>query len=372
MARMSSNIDCFVFPQLIALHQMVQDGFELAYESHASDASVADCYSSQAMTKIMVHPSILLGISIVLLYHDAMFAQHDTGSHPECIARIEQVNAMLVSSGWTARSTCPAWDAASRQLIEKVHKAAYYDQLKAWCAQAAGRIEADTVVSRGSWNAANLAAGAAIDAVDRVVNGEDERAFCAIRPPGHHALASGPMGFCLFNNVAVAAHAALAAGLHRVMIIDWDVHHGNGTQDVFYEDGRVAFFSIHRSPFYPGTGEVEETGARAGLGWIANEPVHADVTLKLFIERFTRGIEALAAKVRPELILLSAGFDAHRSDPVGSLCLADQDFGELTRIVCELANSHCDGRIVSLLEGGYHLRHLPMSVNSHLEELAKI
>ena len=305
----------------------------------------------------------------LLLYHDNVFSEHDTGSHPECIARIVRVNAMLNSSGWVERANCPAWQAASRESIERVHKAAYYEQLKVWCEQAAGRIEADTVVSRGSWAAATRAAGAAIDAVDRVVRGEDKRAFCAIRPPGHHALADGPMGFCLFNNVAIAAHAALAAGLHRVMIIDWDVHHGNGTQDVFYEDGRVAFYSIHRSPFYPGTGKAAETGSGAGLGWVANEPVSADIALKEFKDRFTRGIEALAAKVRPELILLSAGFDAHRADPVGSLCLADEDFGELTRIVRELAVSHCDGKIVSLLEGGYHLEHLPMSVNAHLREL---
>lgn len=308
----------------------------------------------------------------MLLYHHTVFAQHDTGSHPECIARIERVNAMLDKSGWLVRSTCPKWEAATRESIEKVHKVAYYDQLKSWCEQAAGYIEADTVVSRGSWDAATQAAGAAIDAVERVVKGEDKRAFCAIRPPGHHALADGPMGFCLFNNVAIAAHAAIAAGLHRVMIIDWDVHHGNGTQDVFFQDGRVGFFSIHRSPFYPGTGKVTETGTLAGLGFIANEPVSAEITLKSFTERFARGIETLASKVRPELILLSAGFDAHRSDPVGSLCLSDQDFGDLTRIVSDLAASHCDGKIVSLLEGGYHLEHLPMSVNAHLEVLAKV
>ncbi len=307
----------------------------------------------------------------MLLYHHNVFARHDTGSHPECIARIERVNAMLDKSGWLAHATCPTWEAATRDSIAKVHKVAYYDQLKIWCEQAAGRIEADTIVSRGSWDAATQAAGAAIDAVQRVVQGQDKRAFCAIRPPGHHALATGPMGFCLFNNVAIAAHAALAAGLERVLIIDWDVHHGNGTQDVFYEDGRVAFFSIHRSPFYPGTGKATETGTRAGLGWVANEPVPADITLKSFTERFTRGIESLATKVRPELILLSAGFDAHRSDPVGSLWLADQVFGEVTRIVSDLATSHCEGKIVSLLEGGYHLEHLPMSVNAHLEALSK-
>jgi acetoin utilization deacetylase AcuC-like enzyme len=279
---------------------------------------------------------------------------------------------MLKVNEWSKKSTCPAWEAASREWIEKVHEVAYYEQLKAWCEAGVGRIEADTVVSRGSWDAATRAAGAAIDAVQRVVRGEDKRAFCAIRPPGHHALPDGPMGFCLFNNVAIAAHAALASGLHRVMIIDWDVHHGNGTQDVFYEDGRVAFFSIHRSPFYPGTGDVTETGTGAGLGWIANEPVHVDTTSKSFIERFARGIETLATKVRPELILLSAGFDAHKYDPVGSLCLDHQDFGQLTQIVRDLSNSHCDGKIVSLLEGGYHLDHLPLSVNAHLDELAKV
>ncbi len=307
----------------------------------------------------------------MLLYHDEVFAKHDTGAHPECIARIERVNAMLRENDWIAQSNCPAWSAASRESIERVHRAAYYDQLKTWCEQAAGRIEADTVVSSGSWEAATRAAGAAIDAVNRVVGGEDKRAFCAIRPPGHHALVDGPMGFCLFNNVAIAAHAAIAAGLHRVMIIDWDVHHGNGTQDIFYEDGRVAFYSIHRSPFYPGTGKTSETGSGAGLGWIGNDPVSADIAWKEFKDRFTRGIEALATKTRPELILLSAGFDAHRSDPVGSLCLVDENFGELTSIVRDLATSYCEGKIVSLLEGGYHLQHLPMSVNSHLVELVK-
>ncbi len=307
----------------------------------------------------------------MLLYQDRVFTEHDTGRHPECIARIERVNAMLEANGWLTRATCPTWTVASRSAIERVHRAAYYDQLQAWCAAATGQIEADTVVSRGSWNAALRAAGAATDAVERVVRGEDQRAFCAIRPPGHHALVGAPMGFCLFNNVAIAAHAALAAGLNRVLIVDWDVHHGNGTQDVFWEDGRVGFFSIHRFPFYPGTGKADETGSRAGLGWIANEPVPGDVTLDVFLDRFQRGLEKLAERVRPELILISAGFDAHRSDPVGSLCLADQDFGTLTEIVKQIATTHCGGKIVSLLEGGYHIDHLPMSVNAHLEELAQ-
>ncbi len=306
----------------------------------------------------------------MLLYRDSVFTRHDTGRHPECVARIERVNKML-DQNWLSRSSQPNWKAASREAIERVHATAYFDQLKAWCASAAGQIESDTVVSEGSWQSALMAAGAAIDAVERVIDGEDKTAFCAVRPPGHHALPDGPMGFCLFNNVAIAAHAAVAKGLHRVMIIDWDVHHGNGTQDVFWEDGRVAFFSIHRSPFYPGTGRSDETGSKAGLGFISNVPVPADIRLDTFTRRFTDGITALADKVRPELILISAGFDAHRADPVGSLCLTDEDFGTLTKIVQSVANVHCNGRIVSLLEGGYNLDHLPMSVNAHLEQLAQ-
>ena len=163
----------------------------------------------------------------MLLYHSPVFTQHDTGQHPECVERIVRVNAML-KDNWIPKSTCPSWQAPTRDSIEKVHQAAYYDRLKVWCDQATGRIESDTVVSNGSWQAAHMAAGASIDAVQRVLRGEDKTAFCAVRPPGHHALPDGPMGFCLFNNVSIAAHAAIAEGLHRVMIIDWDVHHGNG------------------------------------------------------------------------------------------------------------------------------------------------
>ena len=306
----------------------------------------------------------------MLLYHSPVFTQHDTGQHPECVERIVRVNAML-KDNWIQKSTCPLWQAPARDSIEKVHQAAYYDRLKVWCDQAAGRIESDTVVSNGSWQAAHMAAGASIDAVQRVLRGEDKTAFCSVRPPGHHALPDGPMGFCLFNNVAIAAHAAIAEGLHRVMIIDWDVHHGNGTQDIFWEDGRVAFYSIHRSPFYPGTGSASETGSLAGLGWIANDPVPVSISWKTFEETFVAGIEALAKKVQPELILISAGFDAHRADPVGSLCLIDEDFGTLTQHVQQIANSYCGGKIVSLLEGGYNLDHLPTSVDQHLAQLSK-
>lgn len=305
----------------------------------------------------------------MLLYVDDVFAGHDTGRHPEAIARIVRLNHLLDCQGWLERATRPHWQTAKREQLTPVHDAAYLEQLEQFCLQGGGRVEQDTVVSSGSWAAATRGAGAAIDATRRVLNGEDTTAFCAVRPPGHHALRTAPMGFCLFNNIAVAAHAALDSGLDRVMIVDWDVHHGNGTQDAFYDDGRVGFYSIHRSPFYPGTGAVEETGTGAGLGFIANSPVHADIDTPTFLQTFTRGVEDLAAKVRPQLLLVSAGFDAHRHDPVGSLCLVEQDYAELTRIVKRVAADYCGGRIVSLLEGGYHLEHMPQSVLAHISEL---
>ncbi|MCA9126113.1 MAG: histone deacetylase [Planctomycetales bacterium] len=307
----------------------------------------------------------------MLLYLDDAFAEHETGAHPECPQRILGLNQLLRNSGWLERAVLPHWTSATPEQLMAVHDAAYITDLQHWCEQAVGRIESDTVISHGSWKAALLAAGAAVDATERVMRGQQQTAFCAIRPPGHHAKPSGAMGFCLFNNVAIAAHAALSAGAHRIMIVDWDVHHGNGTQDVFYADGRVGFFSIHRSPFYPGTGSKNETGAGAGLGYISNAPVPAETNLREFVQTFEKGLTALADKTKPELILLSAGFDAHQADPVGSLCLQDEDFAELTRIVKQVAEVHCEGRIVSLLEGGYHLDHMPRSALEHVKALAE-
>jgi acetoin utilization deacetylase AcuC-like enzyme len=180
------------------------------------------------------------------------------------------------------------------------------------------------------------------------------------------------MGFCLFNNVAVAALAAIAEQqLDRVLIADWDVHHGNGTQETFWEDGRVGFFSIHRWPFYPGTGDSDETGGGQGLGWITNEPVEYGTPPAKFHERFERALTALAAKARPQLVLISAGFDAHRQDPIGSLDLEVEDFARLTRTVLGVAREYAGGRVVSILEGGYNPQRLAESVGVHLSELLK-
>ena len=306
----------------------------------------------------------------MLLYLDDRFADHDTGAHPESPQRIERLNRLLRDTGWTERATCPQWQEASVDSLLEVHDSAYLKHLETLCRQGPAQIEADTCVSRDSWATARRAAGACIDAVLQILDGSDSRAFCGIRPPGHHALPSGPMGFCLLNNVAIAAKAALARGVDRVMIVDWDVHHGNGTQDAFYRDGRVAFFSIHRSPFYPGTGDRDETGSGPGLGWIANTPVPADIGTRDFMDRFRQQMENLADRTKPQLMLISAGFDAHEADPIGSLCLVENDFDQLTRIVRDVADQHCQGRMISLLEGGYHLDHMPQSVLAHLDALA--
>jgi acetoin utilization deacetylase AcuC-like enzyme len=305
----------------------------------------------------------------MLLYHSEIFEKHDTGSHPECIARISKVNSMLRGNGWLERCTKPNWMAATIEQCKPNHTPMYLDQLHRWCQQGAGRVESDTVVSTGSWDAATLAAGAACDAVRRVYNGQDTQAFCAIRPPGHHALPEAPMGFCLLNNVSIAAHCAKALGCKQVLIVDWDVHHGNGTQASFWEDPAVGFVSIHRFPFYPGTGRKEETGTGDALGTKVNIPVPADTSADSFLDQLATETQKLAQKLKPEMILLSAGFDAHAADPVGGLSLESEHFFQAGKWIASLAREFCQGRLVSMLEGGYHLEHMPQSVDAHLRGL---
>jgi len=217
---------------------------------------------------------------------------------------------------------------------------------------------------------ARLAAGAACDAVDRVTSGPHHQALCLVRPPGHHALAQRAMGFCLMNNIAIAASmAAQQCQVDRVLIVDWDVHHGNGTQDIFYEDPRVSFFSIHRWPFYPGTGAGEETGHGLGLGTTHNVPMPFGILRSQYVQVFKAELENFAARIKPELVLISAGFDSHREDPVGSLGLEVEDFVELTNTVLEVARTYANGRLVSVLEGGYHPQRLAECVEVHLQTL---
>jgi acetoin utilization deacetylase AcuC-like enzyme len=202
----------------------------------------------------------------------------------------------------------------------RIHSLGYAEAVRKICESGGAQLNADTIVSRQSYDVARLASGAVCDAAKRVVAGEDSQALCLVRPPGHHALRQESMGFCLFNNIAIAARMAIdELDLDRVLIVDWDVHHGNGTQDSFWEDPRVGFFSIHRWPFYPGTGTAIETGTGGGLGTTRNVPIEMGTTRKDYHAIFTRELQQFAQQIKPQLILLSAGFDAHREDPVGSL-----------------------------------------------------
>ena len=302
----------------------------------------------------------------MLLYHHPDFARHDTKSHPESVARITHVNQMLVDSGWVAKCTVPNWSIASAEQCQRNHSAAYLTELEEWCQQDAGRVEVDTVVSVGSWQAATLAAGAVCDAVERVVAKEDTTAFCAIRPPGHHAMPKSAMGFCLLNNIAIGALHARSLGLNKILIVDWDVHHGNGTQATFWEDPSVGFVSIHRFPFYPGTGTADETGSDRARGTKVNIPVAANVAANEFLKRLYDATEKLANAMKPDLIMLSAGFDAHRNDPVGGLTLESEHYQQAGEWIVQLARQHCGGKLISILEGGYHLKHMPECVDAHL------
>ncbi|HXA65851.1 MAG TPA: histone deacetylase [Bryobacteraceae bacterium] len=228
----------------------------------------------------------------------------------------------------------------------------------------------DTTISARSLDAASRATGAALNAVDAVFEKKVENAFCIVRPPGHHATPTKGMGFCLFNNVAIAArYAQRKYGIERVLIADWDVHHGNGTQDIFYTDGTVFFFSTHQHPWYPGTGAPEETGQGAGAGMTMNCPFPAGSGRREILGAFEQTLAPAAKKVKPELVLISAGFDSRINDPLGNFLLNEADFVDLTRVMLEIANQYAGGRVVSVLEGGYSLTGLASAVRSHVQAL---
>jgi len=306
---------------------------------------------------------------MALLYYDPVFLEHQTGNHPECPQRLISIVRKL-DEGLLAGCRRPGWERITPERLSRVHSPQYLQELDKYCCAGGGQIETDTVCCPKSYESAIQASSAVCDAVERVVKGEENRALCLVRPPGHHALQNAAMGFCLFNNVAIGARLAVKElNIDRVLIVDWDVHHGNGTQATFYEDPQVGFFSIHRWPFYPGTGAADETGAGSGLGSTLNLPIEFGTSRSAYLSAFRSGLERLAAKMRPQLVLISAGFDAHREDPVGSLQLEVEDFAALTDAVLEVASVHAGGRVVSVLEGGYNPPILAQSVALHLRRL---
>jgi len=309
---------------------------------------------------------------VTVLYQDPTFLNHLTGAHPERPERLVAIQGMLNKSGLIRMCHAGSFEKLKVEEVQKVHSPAEVAQLKRLSAQGGGHADADTVLSPASFDVALSAAGACVAAVEAVVAGQHPSALCLVRPPGHHATPVRSMGFCLFNNVALAVRRALDVhGLERVLIVDWDVHHGNGTQDIFYEEPRVMFFSIHRFGygFYPGTGAADETGTGRGLGYTVNMPLAYGTPRRVYREAYLTALGRAADKIRPELVVVSAGFDAHARDPIGSLGLETEDFATLTQEVLQVAATHAGRRLVSCLEGGYDLTALAEGVQAHLEGL---
>jgi acetoin utilization deacetylase AcuC-like enzyme len=310
---------------------------------------------------------------MTLLYTDPLFLEHDTGPHPETADRLRAITARLQKVHLIEQCQAGTYEPLAPEVVSRLHAPDQVERVRRAAEQGGAMLDPDTSVSPASYRVALAAAGACAAAVDAVLADKGRTALCLVRPPGHHATPGRSMGFCLFNNVALAAeHARTAHGLERLLIVDWDVHHGNGTQDIFYDDPQVMFFSAHRYPFYPGTGAADETGTGKGQGFTLNLPLRFGISRPDYRAAFASALEQAAERIRPQLVLVSAGFDAHGLDPIGSLRLETEDFSWLTRQVLDVAKTHCGGRLVSCLEGGYSLSALSESVQAHLEELLAV
>lgn len=309
-----------------------------------------------------------------LVYHPA-YLEHDMGfGHPESPNRLRAIVQRLEESGVAARLIRIEPRKAEDEWITQVHAPNYLASLNRQ-APTSGRVslDPDTSMSPGTLQAAYLAAGGALAAVDAIMAQQVDHVFCAVRPPGHHAEAGRAMGFCFLNNVAIAArYLQKKYGLTRVLIVDWDVHHGNGTQHSFADDPSILFFSTHQYPHYPGTGRGTERGKGAGEGFTINVPMEAGEGDDDYRAVFQKVLVAAADGFKPEFVIISAGFDAHKDDPLASMGLTESGYAELTEIVAGIATRHASGRILSSLEGGYNLTALAASVEAHIKTLLAV
>ena len=304
-------------------------------------------------------------VSHNVILFDPIFAAHDPGPHVETPDRVRYpMNAF--TRGESPLTVLPPRP-APRQAVERVHAPSYVEQVKAVCHAGGGPFDPDTFACRATYDAAIMAAGAGLEAVRLVEENPDLHPFCLVRPPGHHAVKNAAMGFCFFNNIAVtAAHLTREQGVERVLIVDFDVHHGNGTQDAFYEDPSVHFLSHHRYPFYPGTGSESERGAGAGLGTTTNLPTPLGTPTSAQLGRIEDAVASVTARFVPEWVLVSAGFDGYAGDPVGNLGWQEEDYHRVGRLLGETARNHAKNRLISFLEGGYNVNDLPGLIRAYL------
>lgn len=306
------------------------------------------------------------------LIYDSASRHHQTGHHPEQPRRFDVILAALENDAtlWPQLARLSPREATDEE-ITRCHSQRLIEQIRKLCERGIPYVDLDTVICSQSFGVARLAAGAVIAGVDQVFKGEAQNAFALVRPPGHHATPSRAMGFCLFNNAAIGArYAQTAYGAEGVLIIDWDVHHGNGTQDIFYSDPTVFYLSLHQYPYYPGTGSAGERGEGRGEGATLNVPLRAGTSARDHRQAFSDALKAIESTFHPDLIIISAGFDSRRGDPLGGLLLEDADFREMTKEVMGIAERHSGGRVVSVLEGGYNLDTLGETVRTHVATLA--
>ena len=310
---------------------------------------------------------------LAIVTDDLFLAHRNPPGHPECPERLAGILDMLAATGLGEKTVSIETRPATEEEIVLVHARPYFEAVKATSGREFTELDADTSACEVSFDAALAGSGGLVCSADSVLSGEIDAAFVLCRPPGHHAERDRAMGFCLFNHVAVAAaHLVSNRGIGKVAVIDWDVHHGNGTQHIFYDSSQVLYFSVHQFPFYPGTGSLKELGYEKGLGHTVNVPCPSMLGDEDYLRIFGEILAPVMEQYRPEFILVSAGFDAYQADPLGGMLLTSRGFARLTRFALELAEKHCGGRIAFVLEGGYNTAEMGPIARAVVEEMLDI